>query len=103
MKLDIAREKIYGANALTYAKKSGRGGNGQPPLPTIKPNTPDWDAWRQYFVEHVGFEPIAMQRIKAGWSSEMTVPADRPEQFDGSYAAAIELKQKLDKRASWQP
>ena len=79
MKVDIEKEKSYGALALKHAKLFTES------IRTIKPNTPEWDAWRAYFLQHMQFEPFAMQRVRTGLQSEMTVPADRPEQFDGSY------------------
>ena len=72
----------------------------QPELPTIKPGQPEWDAWERYYREHKKPEPLAMQRVRAGQQQAMTVPAKLPEQADASYAAAIELKHRLDRRAS---
>jgi len=96
MKVNAKAELKYGEQALKYARLFGSTG-----LPTIRLNTPEWDAWRRYFVEHLGFLPHAMHRIlNETGGGEMTVPVDRPEEFDASYAAAIELKRRLERRAS---
>ena len=84
----IRKEQTYGQLAFEHAKMKGRGGKNQPPLPTIKPETAEWSAWQRYFIEHLGFEPIAMKRIAWGMSKEMTVPDQWPEQFDASYQTA---------------
>ena len=80
MKIDRKKEITYGAMALKHVRLHGGAD-----LPTIRPNTSGWNAWRRYFVDHLGFLPYAMQRIEYAKSGEMTVPADRPEDFDGSY------------------
>jgi hypothetical protein len=41
-----------------------------------------------------------MKRVKDGQQKTMTVPARWPEEIDSGYAAAIELKRKLDEVAS---
>jgi hypothetical protein len=80
-----AKETTFLKLALAHARTTQRGGPQQEPLPTISPKTPEFEAWRRYFVDHLGFEPIAMKRVRLGYSQEMTVPAERPEEFDGSY------------------
>lgn len=80
------REQTYGALALAHAKSKGLGGKNQPPMPTIKPDTPEWQAWARYFVSHLGFEPVAMKRVRLGMSQEFTIPDKLPELFDGSYS-----------------
>lgn len=82
----LKKIQTYGALALSHAKLKGLGGKNQPPLPTIKPGDPGWDLWRRYFVEYLGFMPLQMKRVTAEQSKEMTVPAERPEDFDGSYS-----------------
>ena len=64
---------------------------------------PEWDAWEAYYRDHK--KPplavqLAMQRVINGQQKTMTVPAKLPEEFDKGYAAAIELKRKLDEKAS---
>lgn len=81
------RIQTYGALALAHAKSKGLGGKNQPPLPTISPDTPEWEAWRKYFVGYLGFEPLQMRRVSSGQSQEMTVPDTWPQQFDGGYSA----------------
>ena len=83
----MEKELTYGSLALAHAKAKGLGGKNQPPLPTIRPDTPEWQAWTRYFVSHLGFEPVAMKRVRQGMSQLMTVPDKSPEMFDGSYAA----------------
>jgi hypothetical protein len=83
----LKKETAYGQLAQAHASIKKRGGKGEPPLPAIKLNTAELDAWRRYFVEHLGFEPLAMKRLVWGLSKEMTVPDDWPENFDGSYRA----------------
>ena len=95
MKINKKAELKYGEQALKYVRLHG-GAN----LPTIRPRTSEWDAWRRYFVDHLGFLPYAMHRIlNETGDGEMTVPTEQPEQFDASYAAAIELKRRLDRRS----
>ena len=79
------REATYGQLAMAHARSKGMGGKNQPPLPTIKPGTPEWAAWAVYFRSHLGFEPIAMKRVRMELSEEFTVPDNLPKQFDGSY------------------
>ena len=81
MKVNVKKEKHYGAMALAYIRR-----NPQPQYPTIRPNTPEWDEWRRYFVDHLGFMPYAMHRIISETTNgEFTVPADTPQQFDSTY------------------
>lgn len=82
------KETTYLKLALAHARSSQRGGGSQEPLPTISKGMPEFEVWRRYFVDHLGFEPIAMARVRQGLSQEMTVPAERPEEFDGSYRKA---------------
>ncbi len=84
--VDLKKEQAYGQLALAHARMNGMGGQHQPDLPTIKPDTPEWQAWAQYFVNHLGFEPVAMKRVRQGMSKEMTVPDKLPELFDASYS-----------------
>ena len=84
----IQLEQSYGQLALAYAKAKQIGGKNQPQMPIIKPETPEWSAWQRYFVECLGFEPLAMKRIRWGMSQMMTVPAQWPEDFDVSYRNA---------------
>lgn len=79
------KEAAYGKLALAHARVTGRGGDGQEPLPTIHPGMPEWSAWARYFKDHQGFEPIAMMRVRKGMSQLMTVPAQWPDEFDGSF------------------
>ena len=81
----LTKEQTYEALALAHARAQQRGGKNQTSLPTIKPGSVGWIRWELYFRNHLGFEPIAMKRIRWGVSQEMTVPDDLPEQFDGSY------------------
>jgi len=81
----IEKEKIYLQLALAHSKSKGMGGKSQPLLPTIKPETAEWNAWQRYFVEHLGFEPLAMKRVRWELSKEFTVPEKWPEDFDASY------------------
>ena len=83
----VEKAKTYGTLAMMHAKQKGLGGKNQPPLPTIKPETPAWDAWQRYFVDHLEFMPLQMKRVLSGQSQEMTVPAAWPDEFDGSYSA----------------
>ena len=85
-KFDLKKERIYGKLAMAHARATECGGKGQEPLPTIKPGMPEWEAWKQYFHNHMGFEPYAMTRVSAELGSgEMTVPAQWPQDFDASY------------------
>lgn len=84
-----SKEATYLKLALAHARVAGRGGASQEPMPTISPKTPEWDAWRHYFVSHLGFEPYAMKRTRIGEGQEMTVPAERPEDFDCSYRGKV--------------
>jgi hypothetical protein len=82
----LDKEQTYGALAMAHAKATKRGGKNDPPLPIIEPGTAGWNAWARYFIDHLGFEPFAMKRIRLAEKGQMTVPAERPEDFDGSYA-----------------
>jgi hypothetical protein len=62
-------------------------------LPTIRPGTDEWDAWRQYFERHLGFTPTAMQLVIDGQAEAMTVPVGFPQMFDSTFAES----------ASWGP
>lgn len=55
-------------------------------LPTIELGTDEWAAWERYFREYLGYDPIAMKRIRMGSSERMTVPTQYPEWFDTEYA-----------------
>ena len=90
MKTDAKKEREYGQMALDYVRRTQL-----PQLPTIRPNTPEWSAWRRYFVEHLGFLPYIMQLREDFGDGEMTVPAELPEKFDGSYQSAIDLYERL--------
>lgn len=79
------KEQTYGALAQAHARMKGWGGKNQPPMPTIKLGTPEWAAWTRYFVTHLGFEPVAMKRVRQGLSQEFTVPDKLPQDFDASY------------------
>ena len=94
MKTNPKKEREYGEAALKHVRQ-----NQLTQLPTIQPKTPEWNAWQTYFVSHRNFLPYIMQRIEDGMGGgEMTVPAELPEQFDTSYAAAMELKKRLDEK-----
>jgi len=57
-------------------------------LPTIKPGSPQWDAWREYFQRHLAWTPEVMRRIidrSADAPILMTVPTEYPEHFDVSF------------------
>lgn len=93
--MSIQKEKTYGELALAHARSKGLGGKNQPALPTIKPGTAEWSAWVGYFKEHLGFIPVAMKRVEAGLSQEMTVPDRWPDQFDGSFVSNGEQQYAL--------
>ena len=82
---NLAKEQTYGMLALAHARAHQMGGVNQPHLPTIEQGSPEWQAWQRYFIEHLGFEPIAMKRVIWGQSRCMTVPEQWPHDFDGSY------------------
>lgn len=82
----LTKEATYGRLALAAARSKQLGGEGQPSLPTITLGTPQWREWERYFNGHLGFDPVAMKRVRGGiGSGEMTVPAEWPQEFDGSY------------------
>ena len=69
---------------------------------SIKPGMPEWDAWERYSKEHKK-QPaldLAMDRVREGQQKTITVAARLPEEIDKGYAAALELKKKLDEKAS---
>lgn len=66
-------------------------------LPTIKPGSPQWDAWREYFQRHLGWTPEVMRRIierAANAPLAMTVPTEYPEHFDMSFRCDPRWKAK---------
>jgi hypothetical protein len=88
---NLQKVEAYTQLALAHAKIRGRGGKGQPSLPTIRPGTAEFSEWQRYFLETLGFEPLAMKRVAMGQSREMTVPEERPEMFDASYRPMARL------------
>lgn len=84
---NLKREETFCQLALAHMRIHEIGGKDQPLAPTIHPqDTPkEWSAWERYFLHHLGFEPYVMKRVRQGMGKEMTVPAQWPEQFDGSY------------------
>jgi hypothetical protein len=59
------------------------------PLTVIEPGSAEWGAWDRYFRDYLGFESLAMKRVRWGqskWGS-VTVPTQWPEWFDSEYAA----------------
>ena len=85
---NLAKEQTYGMLALAHARAHQMGGVNQPHLPTIEQGSLEWQVWQRYFMEHLGFEPVAMRRIRWGLSQKMTVPSIHPDDFDGSYRVA---------------
>lgn len=84
-----AKEADYGAKATAYCKQMMQGHTkGEAIFPIIKPDSAEWNAWERYFLEHLGFEPLAMKRVRWGMQQSMTVPSQWPEWFDNSYQAA---------------
>lgn len=84
------KEAEYGKKAAEHVAKL-------PPqdrrdLPTIQPETAEWNAWERYFVEFLGFYPWAMKHAMQGHQADkegaaMTVPAQWPEWFDSRYSS----------------
>lgn len=63
---------------------------GQPEaLPTIRPNTEQWDVWREYFERFLGFLPETMRLVldkpEHPEGSGFTVPCEFPQIFDGRF------------------
>ena len=54
-------------------------------FPTIQPGMPEWPAWEEYFVRHLGFEPLAMYRVRTRQQQLMTVPDQWPQWFDPGF------------------
>lgn len=53
--------------------------------PVVKGETPEFAAWHQYFVRHLGDVPWIAKDIIAGTRTEMTMPTLVPSWFDNSY------------------
>jgi hypothetical protein len=85
---ELRKEQTYGKLAMEHARITGRGGKNQPDLPVIKPDSAEWEDWQRYFVQYLGFEPLAMKRVRWGLSKSVTVPSERPEDFDAGYLSA---------------
>ncbi len=83
-------EAEYGRRATEYTanqlKVQGKGKKDEI-FPTIKLGSPEWRRWEAYFREYLGFDPLAMQRVRAERQESMTVPTQWPEWFDSSYTA----------------
>jgi len=54
-------------------------------LPTIRPGSPEWDEWEQYFFFHLEWEPWMLKEVRIGNRQEMTVPEPFPGMFDQSF------------------
>lgn len=84
------REAEYGRRALEYTanqlKVQGKSPKDQI-FPTIQPGSPEWQRWEAYFREYLGFDPLAMRRVRFGQQQSMTVPTQWPEWFDSNYTA----------------
>jgi len=78
------RNYSYRAEAHCKAKTAERQGA----HPTIKLGTDEFRLWRQYFEEHLGGLPMAMQRMLENPDDQrqMTVPEPLPQWFDPSFA-----------------
>jgi len=94
----VSAEQNYCKLALEHARSTERGGKDQPDLPVIKPGSAEWEGWRRYFIEYLGFEPVVMKRIRMGLSPSMTVPSQWPEDFDAGYR---EPRVVVPLRGSW--
>ena len=73
----------YDARALQFAQACGLA-----EWPTIKPGTPEWAAWQDYFDRRLGGRPWMFNAVAFGQKQTMTVPAQWPEWFDRAYAAS---------------
>lgn len=85
------KEKTYGRKAMEFVAKMDL--LARQNLPTIKPDTNEWQAWERYFRQHLGFYPWAMWHVEhqhrvGNDQAAMTVPAQWPEWFDTSASTA---------------
>lgn len=88
---DRRKEKDYGEKAQQFVSKMDA--QARQNLPTIKPGTNEWRAWENYFQQHLGFYPWAMnhtarRHLMEETDAAMTVPTQWPEWFDTSYSSA---------------
>lgn len=102
---DVATKHAnYGKLALEYARRHDLGGEGQAPLPTIRPGTKQWVAWEQYFLQHLEFNNLTMVRVRKGMQQEMTVPSEWPWEFDASCPTSFaDVVTPDDERSQPQP
>ncbi len=86
-KLEMAyhtKAREYTSNQLKIQGKSAK----DPIFPTIEPESREWLGWERYFREYLGFDPLAMQRVRMKLQKSMTVPTQWPEWFDSSYTVS---------------
>lgn len=79
----ISRETFW-ARGLMMIQSMFPEGN----APVIWPGSPEFDAWRTYFLDHLHWRPWAFEATRKGDILGMTVPAQWPEWFDKDYAGA---------------
>lgn len=78
----ICRENFWSRGLTMIQTMFPEGG-----APVIWPGSPEFDAWRTYFLDHLRWRPWALEATAKGDIVGMTVPAQWPEWFDTDYAA----------------
>ena len=79
-------EADYGKRAMAYCENQKKL-DSKATFPTIKQGMPEWQSWETYFRNYLGFDPLAMKRVRADQQKSMTVPTQWPEWFDSEYTA----------------
>lgn len=57
--------------------------------PIIKLGSPEFPAWHEYFVRHLGGVPWAMKALIAGDIESFTAPEQMPQWFDPSFEPTL--------------
>lgn len=80
---DPITPKNYHDRVLKFVQASG-----QCEFPTLELGSPEFEAWRRYFDDHLRWRPITFKMFINDQSKGFTVPTQWPEWFDPAFAGS---------------